>query len=171
MSDSHPITASRVRELLDYDPETGIFTWKVNRGHARVGSVAGCNKGGDYIRICIDNHRCKAHRLVFFWVLGRWPEQEVDHVDHDKTNNSWANLRDGIDDTTQNQNCPKRRDNSSGYTGVYWVKRRKKWQASIQVHGKLLHLGCFADIEDAIAARKAANLKYSFHPNHGKDLV
>lgn len=161
------LTVERLRELLNYDSETGVFVWKVNRRRARAGTVAGSVGSHGYIKIMIDGSNYYAHRLVFLWLFGRWPAQQIDHKNHRRTDNRWTNLRDDIDSITQHRNYRMSPKNSSGFTGVSWYKGTKKWRARIQVHGKFLHLGCFAEIEDAIAARKAANIKYSFHKNHG----
>jgi len=171
MPTTNPITAARLRELLNYDPETGIFTWRVSRRpRARAGGVAGKHCHG-YIRIGIDGRVYRAHHLAFLRMTGRWPRQQVDHENHIRDDNRWCNLRDNVDDVEQQHNRAMSRTNSSGTAGVYWNKHHQKWQAQISVERKRIHLGYFAEITDAIAARKAANLKYGFHRNHGKELV
>ena len=134
------LTPERLKEVLDYDPETGISTWLVSRGSAREGARAGCNINPDgYRRIRIDRENYLEHRLIFFWMTGRWPDPEVDHRDMDKLNNRWHNLREA----TRSQNAANRRThktNTSGVKGVCWNKRLQKWVAQIKVNGTQIHL-------------------------------
>ena len=89
------ITQTRLKELLNYDPISGIFTWKTSRGGRKPGSIAGtkCIHKG-YITIQIDGTLYRAHRLAFLYMIGRLPEDQVDHIDRCKDNNAWSNLRE-----------------------------------------------------------------------------
>lgn len=152
------MTAWRLRELLNYDPETGLFTWLARRGGPAIaGSVAGWANGDGYIRVSLDSRSYLAHRLAVLYMTGSWPARQVDHIDRDKTNNRWINLREA----TNQQNCrnrPRRRNNKSGVTGVHWDKRDGKWTALIGENGGHHYLGNFAAFDDAVTARKAAEV-------------
>ncbi len=129
----------RLKSLLAYEPETGISTWLVDKGSVRAGTRAGYIKPDGYRVIRIDGKLYREHRLIFFWMTGRWPDPEVDHRDLDNSNNRWHNLREA----TRSQNNANRRthkNNSSGVKGVFWNKRLQKWIAQIKVNGTKIHL-------------------------------
>jgi hypothetical protein len=149
----------RLRELLHYDPETGVFTWLVapNR-RIRVGQQAGTaweGRGVSYIDIKIDGQRYRAHRLAWLYMTGEWPPDETDHRDCDGLDNRWPNLREAT--STQNKaNTRRRRDNTSGFKGVTFNKRDRRFQARIKAGDRERHLGCFDTAEEAYAAYCAA---------------
>lgn len=163
------ITQSRLKELFHYDLETGLFTRLVTIAHnAKAGDIAGTVDSGGYIQIMVDGKRYQAHRLMWLWVTGEWPD-EVDHINHVKDDNRWINLREvSRVENCRNQSLPK--NNTSGICGVYWYKASKKWMAYIRVSGKLIGLGLFENMLDAIEARKIAENKYKYHENHGKSV-
>jgi len=139
MSSRNELTAERLRELLHYDPETGVFTRRVAIGrHGRwgVGSPAGSiSKHHGYVEVGIEGRGYLAHRLAFLYMLGRWPEPEGEHRDLDKTNNRWSNLREATD--WQNKgNRASRADNILGLKNVYWSERDRKWIADVRAKGK-----------------------------------
>lgn len=146
-------THQRVLELLDYEPETGLFHWKSHRtGTAPKGAAAGSlqvNKNGTrYTRICIDGTNLSAHRLAWFYVHGAWPKDQIDHADGNGLNNRIGNLREA--NSFQNaQNRRIKRTNKSGIKGISWKKSRQKWQAQIECNGIAFHLGSFATKEEA----------------------
>jgi hypothetical protein len=130
------ITAERLRELLSYDPETGVFRWLVRRlpGNIRKQSISG------YRGIHIDGRRYKCSRLVWLYQTGEWPTHEIDHVNGDRVDNRFCNLREAT--LTENRwNSRKRVNNTSGYKGVSWDSARSLWKARINVGGKEKHLG------------------------------
>lgn len=167
------ISQKYLKEILHYDPDTGEFTWLISNSNVvKIGDVAGTimkgNGGKDYIYIGIDNKRYKAHRLAFLYMDGCFPEELTDHEDGNGLNNKWNNLSKA----TVSENCKnnrKRKDNTSGHTGVVWHKLTGKWQAQIRVNRKTKHLGLYVFINDAIIARKMAEYEYGFHKNHGAD--
>jgi len=116
------LTVDRLRSVLDYDKETGCFSWRVTgrgiRGlGARAGALSDSGGGGKYIKIRIDGTLYLAHRLAWFWAHGVWPEREIDHRDCDGTNNAFSNLR--LASSGQNKgNARIRSDNTSGFKGV-----------------------------------------------------
>ena len=160
------ITQDKLKQLLDYNPETGVFTWVVRKARCiHIGDVAGGNCHG-YIRINISGDIYAAHRLACLWMTGDWPADQVDHINHDRSDNRWVNLRQ-VSQVTNLKNQSLYKNNTCGVTGVYWAENRKKYEASIRVDKKLIHIGRYSLLSDAKAARKAAEIKYGFHQNHG----
>lgn len=158
------LTQSRLKELLDYEPETGIFRWKVARGAARVGGVAGYEMDAGYIQLSIGNKHYFAHRLAFLWMTGAWPEHEIDHIDGDRGNNRWANLRDVIRQENAHNIGTARCNSTCGFLGASWSRKRGMWQAKITVNRKTVWLGYFPTAEQAHAAYLKA--KDELHPTH-----
>mgnify|MGYP003125322736 CR=1 FL=1 len=151
-----------LKEFLDYNPDTGIFTWikKPNR-RIKVGQVAGRAHGNGYIRIRFKGIDYFAHRLAYYMYHGVDPlENLVDHKYGDGSNNEIKNLR--LATTPQNgaNRVNLNRNNTSGVIGVCWHKRFKKWQAQIIVNKVYKYLGSFTNKEDAIKARREAEIKY-----------
>lgn len=148
----HTISAEEARQLLDYNPETGVFTWRVQRrGTARVGSIAGRVDSGGYIQIAIYGRRYQAHRLAWMIVHGAWPEKHIDHINGKRRDNRLCNLRLA----TQSENLcntKRRSDNTSGVKGVSWHNASKKWRARIAIYRQTKILGYFATPEEAHAA-------------------
>lgn len=151
MSNKFEWTKENVRELLDYSPETGIFTWKISyHRHWSKGDVAGYDVQG-YRCIQYLGVQSKLHRLAFLWMLGRMPKV-VDHVDLDRSNNKWDNLRE----VTQAQNClnrPAHKDCKSGVKGLIWSKYHLKWEVRVTVNGKQELIGRYTS---KIVATEAA---------------
>ena len=154
----------RLKELLDYNSETGIFTWKVNHGiKIKAGSTAGTCSPNCHITIGIDNKLYFAHRLAFLYMEGYFPENMVDHINRVKDDNRWENLRHASKQCNA-RNCAIRNTNKSGVTGVYWNKQNKKWISQITINKEGIYLGCFDGLRDAAQARWVAEVKYNF-PN------
>lgn len=160
---SNEISVDRLKEVAYYNPETGLFTRRQSRGGYLEGSVMG-TKGSyyGYCHICIDRVVYKAHRLAFLFMTGRWPEGEIDHINGNRMDNTWNNLRE-TDRSSNARNCCLRQDNTSGVPGVGFHKRRGQWRARI---GKK-HLGWFPTKESAIAARKLAETGEGYSDRHG----
>jgi hypothetical protein len=150
------LTAERLRELLDYNPETGIFRWNVA---ARAGTVVGClNRGYRVIRV--DRMLYRAHRLAWLHVYGCWPTDEIDHINGIKDDNRLANLREVTCAENQQNRRSARTDNKTGLLGV--SSSQGGFQAQIKVNCKLFFLGRFATAELAHAAYLEA--KRRLHP-------
>ena len=161
------ITQQRLKQLLDYDPTTGIFTWKVRRGgSAKAGSVAGCKKFDGYNYIKIDDKPCAAHRLAWLFIHGKFPNDQIDHINGVRDDNRIENLRD-VDQFTNARNIAKRNDNTSGITGVCWHKVRNKWESRINIDGRKLHLGLFDCKATASYVAKHFRRKNGFTIRHG----
>lgn len=154
------LTAQRLKEVLHYDADTGLFTRfpvKGIRGRHCVGSIP---RG--YLIIGVDHKIYRAHRLAWLYVYGEWPNDEIDHINGDKVDNRISNLR-GATRAQNLQNISKANSNSkSGLRGIRWDSRNNKWRAAIQVEGKSKHLGCFDQAEQAHAVYIEA--KRTLHP-------
>ena len=157
---TNELTAEKLRMLLHYEPATGIFTWKVRAANSvKVGDIAGCPDGQGYLRVRVQSQRYRAHRLAWLYMYGEWPEDQIDHINRVRTDNRICNLRE-VTNKQNGQNAGKYSHNTSGHTGVSWNKHRSKWRAHIRHSQKSIRLGDFTNIEDAIAARKAAEKLY-----------
>jgi len=154
------ITADELKELMEYDPETGVFTRRVQRGSAKAGDVAGyIDPSTGYRVISIKNKDHYAARLAHLYMEGEWPKNSIDHINRIRNDDRWENLRPA-NRTENNQNQGIRKNNTSGHKGISWHKAAKKWSARIDVNKKRINLGLFTTIEEAVAARKDAELKY-----------
>ena len=160
------LTQEQLKEILHYCPETGIFTRKIKTSHKKVGQVFGCKGRAGYLSSSIDGKVYKSHRLAFLYMTGSFPLEQVDHINQVKHDNRWENLRDvTAGENLKNQSMQRR--NTSGCTGVRWDEARQKWNAQISADGKMKWLGRFDCIDDAIKVRRAAEIKYGYHENHG----
>lgn len=132
---------------------------------AYAGKVAGFVNADGYVIVRIVGSNFKAHRIIYKMFTGEEPD-EVDHEDHDRSNNKFENLRPA-DRSVNQRNASKRKSNTSGCMGVMWCTQREKWKAYIQADGKRKYLGASADKGEAIAMRKAAERAHGYGPNHG----
>lgn len=157
------LTQERLKELLDYDPLTGIFSWRVttNNNGAKVGDIAGCDTGEGYLSIQVDGRLYLAHRLAWLYAYGDWPPTDIDHKNRVRASNQISNLR-AVTRGENLQNSSLRSDNTSGVKGVHWAKERGKWAAAIQLNGRSVPLGRFDNIFEAVCARKTAEI--AMHP-------
>lgn len=154
--------------VFSYDPESGELRWKntpsLKKQNGKIAGYPSTVHG--YIAVMYKKKNYKAHRIAWLLSTGDWPVNFIDHIDHNRVNNRMENLRDvTVQANAQNMNIGKR--NVSGFLGVCWVKQKRRWRASLKSGGKIIHLGFFSDINDAAAARKAGDIKYGFHKNHG----
>ncbi len=155
---STALSVFKLSELLDYNPETGVLIWKVNRqsygGKAKMGTRAGQIDKHGYRYIVIDGLVYWAHRLAWYMHYGAWPGNQIDHINMDFTDDRIVNLREATM-TQQRANQRVRRDSKSGLKGVQQVPYGK-WVARIRTHGIVYHLGRFESAEEAHAAYAAA---------------
>ena len=152
------LTAERLRRLLSYDPETGVFTWLGSGTGRRASDIAGTIVNG-YFHIWIGDRSYKAHRLAWLYQTGEWPEGYLDHANMDKADNRWCNLRLATDSKNQANTHTRF---TGRFKGVDWNKKMKRYRALITVNGKQHFLGYFdadkphlAYAAYCIAARKA----------------
>ena len=162
------ITQAKLKSQLSYNPSTGVFNWlKGKQGRSTKKPAGSIHKSLGYSRIMLDGELYYAHRLAWLFVNGKMPKEEIDHINKQRHDNSINNLREVSNgENLRNQSMQKR--NTSGVTGVRWESNRKKWLAQIGVNGSTIKLGRFKQLSDAKKAREDAELKYNFHPNHGK---
>jgi len=160
------LTQAHLRELLHYDPETGIFTWLKSSRKGWTGKPAGHIHEG-YVEIKINKINYKAHRLAWLFMNGEFPDFDIDHRDLIRHNNSWNNLRLA---TKHQNNCnsPIYKNSTSKVKGVYWHKQNQTWIAHIYCHKKQYYLGSFENIDDAAeAVRIKREELHGEFANHG----
>jgi hypothetical protein len=158
-----------LKRNLNYDQETGEFTWKVsNNNRIKIGERAGyISKKNGYRQIKVNKKLYMAHRLAWLYVYGELPKKEIDHIDHNRDNNSINNLREASR-RENSRNTKIRSDNYSGVTGVFWNKNTFKWQVRIyDLNGMNKHVGFFEDFHEARIARRKAEREFGYHTNHG----
>jgi len=155
------ISHSRLKELLTYDPDTGVWRWLVDRGAVRKNDVAGTYGSKGYRLIWMDGKNYRANRLAVFYMTGEWPLGQVDHENLIKDDNSWNNLRDSTQSENQ-MNRPVQKNNKLGVKGVM-LSNRGKYIARISKDGTLINLGSFITLESARSARDEAAVEL-----HGK---
>jgi hypothetical protein len=156
------ITHSRLRALLDYNPNTGISYWKIPVGSGISERAAGQPAGGprtkqiknDYILLCVDGKRYYAHRLAWFYVYKTWPVDQIDHKDNNKQNNAICNLREATD-VENSGNLKARKNSKTGIKGIY-PRNKGKYRYTVQVKGK--HCGHFVSLLDAVLAHRDASI-------------
>ena len=159
------LTQNYLKSLLDYEPETGEFTWRVSRGMAKAGLRAGRIHHSGYVGITINGKEYRAHRLAWLYVRGAFPEHSLDHINGVKSDNRIANLRNATD-SENSQNKAVYKQNKSGYIGVSYIKSRGKYMAQIYVSGKGKYLGFYDTAELAFEAYKEAKRAYhNFNPD------
>jgi len=177
------ITADYARQLFDYDPKTGVLTWKPRtpdmfKDNSRrtaaqeclswntrfSGKDAGWVKPSGYRMVCIEYVQYRAHHVIWLMVTGKWPDDQLDHRNGVRSKNNFSNLREATN-AQNHQNMKTRADNTSGFTGVSWHGQVHKWVAYINHAGKRSSLGLFERAEDAHKAYLDAKLRlHSFQP-------
>lgn len=156
----------RLFEILEYNPDSGKFFWKIDRWRVYKGMIAGSDNGQGYIVIRIKRKAYSAHRLAFLYMNGEFPENEIDHINNIRSDNRWCNLRE-VDHQQNMKNQLLSSRNKSGHCGISIDKGMKKFRVEIAVHGKKKYLGCFEKLEEAIAVRKNAERENMYSKNHG----
>ena len=174
----HPLSQVVLHELLSYNQETGLFTWKKrerrwfnsdhefgrwNTRYAEMPALTAKIDGYPMGRIFKKPY--KAHRVAFCMTHGYWPKF-VDHINGIRNDNRLCNLQEATK-VDNGRNQKKNTRNTSGMTGVHWWKAGNVWRAQIGVNGNKIHLGAFDTKDEAIAARKAAEKMYGFSARHG----
>jgi hypothetical protein len=153
------ITHDELTQMLHYDPETGIFTWRISRGSVKAGRVAGTSHNRGYRQIIINKRLYLVHRLAWFYVHGEWPPNDVDHINHVRADNRISNLR--LATHSQNQANMHTRRRGVGLKGVSWDKERRMWLAQLFAMGKRRLAARFKTEEEAHTAyMEAARLHF-----------
>ena len=166
------LSVGTVRELLVYDPETGIFTWRIPRPKIRVGQRAGCLHHKGYRVMELFGKYYSEHRLAWFYIYGQWPRDQIDHINRNKADNRITNLREATQ--AQNQaNTPARQKNKTGLKGASFNAKAKCYVAQIRLDGRSVQLGSFTSAEDAhaayLVAAKALHKEFAYTGNRGDE--
>lgn len=157
-------TQEKLREVFTYDPVKGTLKLRINTKQQLADSIVGYPHNEGYIAILLGNKGYLAHRLIWLMQTGEWPKQ-IDHINHNRADNSWANLRNVV--SRQNQlNTGLKRNNSSKVNGVR-ILPSGRFCAFIMVNRVQISLGTYDTLEEATLVRQQANVKYGFHVNHG----
>lgn len=182
MADKPDITPELLRQLLRYNPKTGKLFWRkrVNKSfssthRAKIWNAkyakqeAGCIRGnGGYRSVTVNYIKMPAHRIAWALFYGEWPRGMIDHINGVRTDNRLENIRD-VTLSENARNSSRSTKNTSGHTGVSWEGRSKRWRAYIRENRKTVGLGYFRNIDDALKARKKAEIRLEYHPNHGRE--
>lgn len=187
MTDDRLASIATLRKLVRYNPDTGKLFWNEreesdfppvkrgsspfltgtwNRRHAGKEAFCQTNKKGYKVGKLLGRYAA-AHRVAWAMAYGRWPINQIDHINGDRSDNRLRNLRE-VTLVENSRNTKRPSTNTSGHIGVGYHKNVGKWFAHISVSRKMRHLGYFADKADAIAARLTAERELGFHPNHGR---
>lgn len=161
------LTQELLKELLSYNPKTGDLTWKRDqRGPVRKGDIAGwVNKQG-YRGICIKGRCYVAHRVAWLYMTGKWPQDHIDHLNHDRLDNRWENLRE-VSQLANNRNKKPQKNCPLGVHGITKNIKGTKYRVQINVKGKTIFLGTYDSFEKACQVRKDAEKEHGYHANHG----
>ena len=169
-----------LKECIEYDPETGLMFWKnrpehhfkTHRGYVQTNArqtkkpAFNSKHSAGYLHGALDGKKFFAHRIAWALHYGSFPLQEIDHINHDRTDNRISNLRDASR-FSNGKNLSKKSSNKTGIIGVHILNKTKKFIAQIRVNNKSIHLGTFTNLQDAALARKIAEKQHGFHQNHG----
>lgn len=184
---SRDVPVDLIKDLISYDPETGILMWLprserhyadrvrkrsaqnlANNFNARfAGKKVGSVNCDGYITTRVLGVSLLGHRIAFALMNNAWPEHEIDHINGNGADNRLVNLRD-VDHSENGKNQRRPGSKTSGVVGVDYHKKDRRWRARITSKGRVMLIGAFDTLEEAIAARKAAEREHGFHPNHGR---
>lgn len=159
------LTQESLKKAFNYNPETGEFTHKLPRRGGSIGESALTNHSGGYAAVNVAGSMYLVHRLIFMYMTGSMPKL-VDHINHDRKDNRWANLR-AVDDLDNNKNITLQKNSTSKVNGVCVHKPSGRYRAYIGEGYKQKHLGLFDTLEEAMQARKQADVEHNYHKNHG----
>jgi len=161
------ITQEELKELLNYDQDTGIFTWKVSPARqVSSGDIAGTKRKDGYIQIKVDNELILSHRLAWIYMYGYLPKY-IDHINGQRDDNRIINIRE-VSNQQNSLNSKISKNNTSGIKGVYWDKSRNKWVAKLFVNGKCKFCKRFDDMDLAkLVIEEVRNKYHGKYANHG----
>ncbi len=147
------LTQEILKSIVEYDSETGMFRWKKRLQKRKNDWFSGYLQTDGYMQLRILNKMYMSHRLAWLYIHGKFPENIIDHINKNKSDNRIVNLREATHSQNQ-QNTDKKSNNKSGYKGVAYEKIAKKWRAQISIKGKRIHIGYFNTPEEASIAYK-----------------
>lgn len=156
------LTQTELMRLVTYDPLTGQFT-RIAEKHARI--FIGTIDSNGYVHIYVKGRTYKAHRLAWLYTHGNWPEGQIDHINHIRSDNRISNLRD-VTCAVNHQNRRRQTCSQSGFLGVTWHKRDRRWQTYIEVNNNAKYLGQFKCLGQALRTR--INAEKLYHPDRPK---
>lgn len=155
-----------LKEAFVYYPESGDLRFKHTTLSGKEGDLATYAHSGGYLSVSVGKKQLLAHRVIYMMMTGEWPEF-IDHIDHNRANNAWSNLR-SVKQADNNRNMPIQINSRTGITGVCLHQPTGKYRSYITCNGKQKHLGLYGSIAAAQAAREHANSQFGYHINHGK---
>jgi hypothetical protein len=161
------LTQKELKENFYYNYKTGELSWihASNKNRLKAGRICKCLDVHGYIQINYNGHIYKGHRLVWLYVYGEMPKDQIDHINHNRADNRIENLR-CVNNHINHLNRPLQSNNKTGISGVSFSKKTEKYFAYITHNGKKNHLGVYKTLEEAIKIRKQANIDFGFHENH-----
>ena len=155
------ITYEQVRDAIIYEPKSGIIRWRNKCGSGKNGVYVGWyDKIKGYHQLEIFGRSYKAHRIIWLYMRGYLPEKQIDHINRNKEDNRWCNLREASQQC-QSQNCNIAKNNTTGITGVT-LRKNGKFRAMIRYNDKLISLGTYNNLTQAVFARYSAEVKYKW---------
>lgn len=160
---------SYLEAVFEYAPDTGKLFWRINTGDIdRVGKEAGTTNKSGYRQVCLNSTVYLTHRLIWKMMTGEDPQEDIDHINGERSDNRWVNLKTAT--RSENlRNSKRSTKNNSGAVGVSWCKIKRKWRAEIvDNEGKHVHLKYCETLEEAIAVRKAAEKELGYSERHGR---
>ena len=154
------ITQSELKEILHYNPYSGLFIWNISKGKCKKGFVAGTIRKPGYIQIGIKGYYYQAHRLVWLYIHGSFPDNHIDHIDHNGLNNRLNNLREATrSENMQNKIKAQQNNKSTGLLGAFKHTNRNSFIAQIRINGEQKYLGTFKTAQEAHEAYIKAKRK------------
>lgn len=163
------ITQERLKVVLDYNSDAGVFTRLKGSGGYPAGHICSNYNDQGYLIISVDGRKYRGHRLAWLYMFGVMPTGDIDHINQKPDDNRIVNLRD-VSHKINMRNARINSSNTSGVSGVSWYDIGRTWRARINVDGKEKNLGHYKIFKDAVAARKLAELDYEYHENHGRTV-
>lgn len=163
------VSQERLKQLMHYDPLTGVMCRIASTGNAtKIGVPVKSTDTKGYLICRIDKKLYRVHRLAFLYVTGAMPSANIDHKNGIKTDNAFSNLRD-VSQSKNQMNKRVQKNNTSGHTGVIYIKQADRWRANVKMDGVTRCLGHFKTKEEAVAVRDAAakNQFGEYHPSKG----
>ena len=152
------LTQELLRHLLDYNPDTGVLTWRAKPSQVvKIGQQAGTRRTDGYLALQINKQKMYAHRVIWLHVHGVWPQEEIDHINRNRADNRLVNLR-AATRLENSHNTGKPATNTSGHKGVTFHHRNKQWQVQLSANNKTFYVGQFAQLTDAVQARAIAEI-------------